>query len=165
MNEHIESSGNTANEIFKSLYFDDFYMGQKFVTKARTVTEEDVVNFAALSWDHNRLHTDAEYAADTKYGQRIAHGLLGMIIHSGLAYQLTEESILAFLELTWQFKLPIYIGDTVHVEQAVKGMRESSKPDRGILTFEKEMFNQRGEVVQTGTTTILIAKRCYGQES
>ena len=164
MNEHLESSGNPANEIFKSLYFDDFYMGQKFVTKARTVTEEDVVNFAALSWDHNRLHTDAEYAAGTKYGQRIAHGLLGMIIHSGLAYQLTEESILAFIQLTWQFKLPIYIGDTVHVEQVVKEMRESSKPDRGILTFEKEMFNQRGEVVQTGTTTILIAKRCYGQE-
>jgi acyl dehydratase len=164
MEEHFESSANPANEIFGSLYFDDFHVGQKFVTKARTVTEEDVANFAALSWDHNRLHTDAEYAASTKYGQRIAHGLLGMIIHSGLAYQLTEESILAFLELTWQFKLPIYIGDTIHVEQTVKEMREISKPNQGILTFEKEVFNQKGDVVQTGTTTILIAKRCYGQE-
>jgi acyl dehydratase len=163
MDEYFESSGNAAKEIFKSLYFDDFFMGQKFVTKARTITETDVVNFAALSWDHNRLHTDAEYAASTKYGQRIAHGLLGTIIHSGLAYQLTEESILAFIGLTWQFKLPIYIGDTIHVEQVVKEMRESSKPDRGILTFEKEMFNQRGEVVQTGTTTILVAKRRYGE--
>ncbi len=164
MDDHSESSGNAAKEIFRSLYFDDFSMGQKFVSKARTVTEADVVNFAALSWDHNRLHTDAEYAASTKYGQRIAHGLLGTIIHAGLTYQLTEGSILAFIELTWQFKLPIYIGDTIHIEQVVKEMRESSKPDRGILTFEKEMFNQRGEVVQTGTTTILIAKRGYGQE-
>jgi acyl dehydratase len=164
MGEGYNGSGNAVNEIFGSLYFDDFFIGQKFVTKARTVTEEDVVNFAALSWDHNRLHTDAEYAASTKYGQRIAHGLLGMIIHSGLAYQLTEESILAFLELTWQFKLPIYIGDTIHVEQTVKEMREISKPNQGILTFEKEVFNQKGDVVQTGTTTILIAKRCYGQE-
>jgi acyl dehydratase len=142
-----------------SLYFDDFHVGQKFVTKARTVTEADVVNFAGLSWDHNQLHTDAEYAARTGFGRRIAHGILGIAIHSGLAYQLTEESILAFLELTWQFKRPIFIGDTIHVEQVVKEMRDTSKEDRGILTFEKEIINQDREVVQTGTTTILLAKR------
>jgi acyl dehydratase len=142
-----------------SLYFDDFHVGQKFVTKARTVTEADVVNFAGLSWDHNQLHTDAEYAARTGFGRRIAHGILGIAIHSGLAYRLTEESILAFLELTWQFKRPIFIGDTIHVEQVVKEMRDTSKEDRGILTFEKELINQHREVVQTGTTTILLAKR------
>ena len=133
-------------------------MGQRFITKARTVTEADVVNFACLSWDHNQLHTDADYAANTRYGRRIAHGLLGTVMHSGLAYQLTEDSIVAFLEMTWKFKLPIYVGDTIHVEQVVKEMRESAKPDRGILTFEKDIINQRGEVVQTGTTTILLAK-------
>ena len=153
-----------TQQIIKSLYFDDFSVGQTFKTKARTVTETDVVNFACLSWDHNRLHTDAEYAADTRYGGRIAHGLLGTVMHTGLAYQLTEESILAFLELTWQFKLPLYIGDTIHVVQVVKEMRESSKPDRGILTFEKEVINQKGEVVQTGTTTILIAKKFVEME-
>jgi len=134
------------------------------VTKARTVTEADVVNFAALTWDHNQLHTDAEYAARTMYGKRIAHGLLGIAIHSGLAYQLIEESILAFLELSWQFKLPLYIDDTIHVEQVVKEMREDEQKDRGILTFEKELINQRSEVVQTGTTTVLLAKRCYKRE-
>jgi acyl dehydratase len=144
-----------------SLYFDDFHVGQKFVTRARTVTEADVVNFAGLSWDHNQLHTDAEYAARTGFGRRIAHGILGIAIHSGLAYQLTEDTILAFLELTWQFKQPIYIGDTIHVEQVVKEMRDTSKEDRGILTFEKEIINQHKEVVQTGTTTILLAKRGY----
>ena len=149
----------TAQEITKPFYFEDFHLGQKFVTKARTVTEADVVNFAGLSWDHNQLHTDVEYAAKTGFGKRIAHGLLGLAIHSGLAYQLTEGTILAFLELTWQFKLPIYIGDTIHVEQVVKELRDSSKEDRGILTFEKEIINQRNEVVQTGTTTILLAKR------
>ncbi len=147
-----------------SLFFDDFHVGQRFVTKARTVTEADVVNFAALTWDHNQLHTDAEYAARTMYGKRIAHGLLGIAIHSGLAYQLIEESILAFLELSWQFKLPLYIGDTIHVEQVVKEMREDEQKDRGILTFEKELINQRSEVVQTGTTTVLLAKRCYKRE-
>jgi acyl dehydratase len=147
-----------------SLYFDDFHVGQRFTTKARTVTEADVVNFAALTWDHNQLHTDAEYAATTMYGKRVAHGLLGVAIHAGLAFPLTEQSILAFLELRWQFKLPLYIGDTIHVEQVVSEMREDKQKDRGILTFEKEVINQRNEVVQTGTTTVLLAKRCYKRE-
>ena len=147
------------NKIVRSLYFEDFSVGQKFVTKARTITEADVVNFAGLSWDHNQLHTDAEYAASTLYGKRIAHGLLGVIAHAGLSYELTEDSILALLELTWQFKAPIYIGDTIHVEQIVKNLRESTAGDRGVLTFEKEVLNQKDEVVQTGTTTILLAKR------
>jgi acyl dehydratase len=147
------------NEIVRSLYFDDFQVGQKFYTKSRTITEADVVNFAGLSWDHNQLHTDAEYAANTQFKKRIAHGLLGVIAHAGLSYQLTEDSILALLELTWKFKAPIYLGDTIHVEQVVREMRESSAGDRGVLTFAKKVINQRGEVVQTGTTTILLAKR------
>jgi len=150
--------------MISSLYFEDFHIGQRFVTKARTVTEADVVNFAALTWDHNQLHTDAEYAARTMYGKRIAHGLLGVAIHTGLASSLTEQSILALLELSWQFKLPLYIGDTIHVEQVVREMREDEQKDRGILRFEKELINQRGEVVQTGTTTVLLAKRCYKWE-
>ena len=147
------------NNIVRSLYFEDFSVGQKFVTKARTITEADIVNFVGLSWDHNQLHTDAEYAASTLYGKRIAHGLLGVIAHAGLSYELTEESLLALLELTWQFKAPIYIGDTIHVEQTVKNLRESRSADRGILTFEKALINQKDEVVQTGTTTILLARR------
>jgi len=147
------------DEIVRSLYFEDFRVGQKFVSKARTLTETDLVNFAGLSWDHNQLHTDTEYAGQTRYGKRIAHGLLGVVAHAGLTYQLTEDSILALLELSWKFHLPIYIGDTIRVEQTVKEMRESSKQDRGILTFDKEVKNQANEVVQTGTTTILLAKR------
>ena len=145
--------------IARSLYFDDFQVGQKFVSKSRTITETDIVNFAGVSWDHNQLHTDAEYAAQTQYGKRIAHGLLGVVAHAGLSYQLTEDSILALLELNWKFHLPIHIGDTIHVEQKVKDLRESATGDRGILTFEKEVKNQRDEVVQTGTTTILLARR------
>ena len=147
------------NEIVRSLYFDDFHIGQKFVSKARTLTEADIVNFAGLSWDHNQLHTDDEYAGRSQYGKRIAHGLLGVVAHAGLTYQLTEDSILALLELNWKFHRPIYIGDTIHVEQMVNKLRESSTGNRGILTLEKEVKNQKQEVVQTGTTTILVAKR------
>ena len=147
------------NAIDRSLYFEDFSIGQKFITKARTITEADIVNFAGLSWDHNQLHTDAEYAASTRFGRRIAHGLLGVIVHAGLSYELTEKSILALLEMTWQFKAPIYIGDTIRVEQRVKAMRNGSTGDRGVLTFEKKVLNQKNEIVQTGTTTILLARR------
>lgn len=150
------------NKIVRSLYFDDFQVGQKFVSKSRTITETDIVNFAGVSWDHNQLHTDAEYAAQTQYGKRIAHGLLGVVAHAGLSYQLTEDSILALLELNWKFHLPIHIGDTIHVEQTVRDLRESATGDRGILTFEKEVKNQEDDVVQTGTTTILLARRASG---
>jgi len=147
------------SNIVRSLYFDDFQVGQKFISKARTLTEADIVNFAGLSWDHNQLHTDAEYAGQTQYGKRIAHGLLGVVAHAGLTYQLTEDSILALLELNWKFHLPLYIGDTILVQQRVKDLRESSGGGRGILTFDKEVRNQTNKVVQTGTTTILLKKR------
>jgi len=145
----------------KPSYFDDFHVGQEFVTKARTVTEADVVNFAALSWDTNQLHTDAEFVKESIFGERIAHGMLGIVIHSGLSQMLglMEGTILAFLGMTWNFHIPIKIGDTVHVVQRVKEMREASKKDRGVLTFQKELINQRGEIVQTGTTTVLLTKR------
>lgn len=143
------------------LYFDDFYVGQEFITKARTVTEADIVNFAALSWDTNQLHTDAEFAKKTPFGERIAHGMLGLVIHAGLSQMMgiTEGTIIAFLGLTWSFPLPIRIGDTIHVVQRVKEMKETSNPERGVLTFEKEVVNQKGEVVQKGTTTILLVRK------
>jgi acyl dehydratase len=148
-----------------ALYYEDYHVGQEFVTKSRTVTEADVVNFAALSWDTNALHTDAEFAKKTPFGERIAHGMLGIVIHSGLSQMLgiMEGTLLAFLGMTWSFLLPIKIGDTVHVVQRVKEMRETSKANRGLVTFEKELVNQRGEIVQKGTTTVLLAKKKIGE--
>ncbi|RJR21821.1 MAG: acyl dehydratase [Desulfobacteraceae bacterium] len=144
-----------------ALYFDDYHVGDEFVTKSRTITETDVVNFAAFSWDTNPLHTDVEFARKTVFGERIAHGMLGIVVHSGLSQMLgiMEGTLLAFLGMTWQFHIPIRIGDTVHVVQRVKEMREAAKPDRGVITFEKELRNQKKEIVQTGTTTVLLKKR------
>ncbi|MCB2190785.1 MAG: MaoC family dehydratase N-terminal domain-containing protein [Deltaproteobacteria bacterium] len=148
------------------MYFDDFEVGQEFVTKARTVTEADIVNFAALSWDTNPLHTDAEFAAQSQFGERIAHGMLGLVIHAGLSQQLgtLEGTLVAFLGMTWQFHHPIKIGDTIHVVQRVKELRETSQADRGVLTFEKEVINQRYQVVQSGTTTVLMLRKDSGEE-
>lgn len=146
------------------MFFDDFQVGQEFVTKARTVTETDIVNFAALSWDTNPLHTDVEFAAQSPFGERIAHGMLGLVIHAGLSQMLglMEGTLVAFLGLTWRFHHPIKIGDTVHVVQRVQEMRETSQPERGVLTLEKELINQHGQVVQSGITTVLMLRKPAG---
>lgn len=145
--------------MFDSLYFDDFSLGQKFISKGRTVTEADLVNFTAVTWDHNSIHTDAEYAKETPYGKRIAHGILGIAIQAGLTSHLTGDSILALLNVNWNFKKPVFIGDTLHVEQWVKEMKALPDGKRGVLTFEKEIINQDGEVVQQGLITVMLALR------
>ncbi|MFN2196995.1 MAG: MaoC/PaaZ C-terminal domain-containing protein, partial [Anaerolineales bacterium] len=97
-------------------YFEEFEVGQRIVTAGRTVTEADVVTFAGLSGDFNQMHVDAEYSAKSMFGQRVAHGLLGLSIASGLAVQtgVLEGTILAFREITeWKFSRPIFLGDTI----------------------------------------------------
>jgi acyl dehydratase len=136
-------------------------VGQTFKTRARTVTETDIVNFAGLSWDTNPLHTDAEFAEKTIFGERIAHGMLGLVISTGLSQSLgiLDDTIVAFLELNWKFLAPVKIGDTLHVEQTVIEKRETKKPDRGIIKLEAILINQRGEKVQEGTRTIMVKRK------
>ncbi len=144
------------------LYYEDFEVGAEWVTRGRTVTEADVVAFAGLSGDYNSLHTDAEYCKEhTIFGERIAHGLLGLSIGSGLLVGLgiTEGTVMAFLGLNWNFTGPIKLGDTIHVKVKVDSKRETKKEDRGIVNFDTEIMNQRGEVVQKGTRTLMIARR------
>lgn len=141
-------------------FFEDFAVGETFTTRARTITEADIVAFAGLSGDYNPLHTDEEFARGTPFGRRIAHGLLGLSVQSGLSQALgvTEGTTLAFLGLTWDFKAPIFIGDTIHVVQTVREMRETRRPERGIIVFGCRVVNQRGEDVQTGTKTLMIRR-------
>lgn len=141
-------------------YYEQFAEGEVFTTRRRTITEADIVNFAGLSGDYNPLHTDTVFARSTPFGERIAHGLLGLAVHSGLSQGLgiTEGTTLAFLGLTWAFKGPIRIGDTIHVLQGVKEKRETRKPDRGIIVFSVQVVNQEGEVVQEGEKTLLIRR-------
>ena len=82
-------------------YFEDFFVGQKMVTEKRTITENDIMEFARLTGDDNRIHTDAEFSKTTPFGQQIAHGLLGMSIALGLTWQtgLMDGTILAFREV------------------------------------------------------------------
>jgi len=143
------------------LYFEDFEIDREYVTRSRTITEADVVAFAGLSGDFNPLHTDEEFAKKTMFGTRIAHGLLGLSIASGLINQMgiAEGTVMAFLGMTWNFKGVLKFGDTITVRQRVADRRETSRQDRGILRMAISVINQHGEVVQEGEHTLMIKRR------
>jgi acyl dehydratase len=141
-------------------YFEDIAVGEEYESPGRTVTETDIVLFAGLSGDYNVLHTDAEFMKKSIFGERIAHGLLGLAIQSGLFYRAGPAyATLAFLGLRWKFKAPIKIGDTIRVRARVAAKRETGKPDRGIVVLERQVLNQRDEVVQEGETELMVERR------
>jgi acyl dehydratase len=144
------------------MYLEDFKPGQEFTTPARTVTEADVVAFAGLSSDYNPIHTNAEFAAATPFRQRIAHGVLGLAVLTGLGGRtgMLDGTAIAFLGMEdWKFSGPIFFGDTVHVRMTVTDVRPSRKPGSGVLKRRMELVNQRGEVVQSGTFVTLVKAR------
>lgn len=145
----------------KRTYYEDYAVGDEFITPARTITEADVVLFGGMTGDYNRIHTDAEYMKDSIFGERIVHGMLGLALVNGLKYrtEIDSDGVLAFLGLTWKFSAPIKFGDTVHAVVRIASMRETSKPDRGIVVQAIQLLNQRGEVVQEGEFTTMLKRR------
>jgi 3-hydroxybutyryl-CoA dehydratase len=143
----------------KILYFEDLQEGHTWKSARRTVTETDIVQFAGLSGDFNPLHVDEEFAKTTLFGKRIAHGLLGLSISTGLGSSEPPWLVMAFMGLEWRFTKPILIGDTIHCVTEIKKKREVSKGGRGIVILERKILNQNEEVVQEGAMTLLIKKR------
>jgi acyl dehydratase len=142
------------------VFFEDLRIGQEFTSPGRTVTEADIVIFAGLSGDYNVLHTDAEHMKASIFGERIAHGLLGLGIQQGLAARGEPAAAHGLLSsLKWKFKGPIKIGDTVHVLSRIAGKRDGPDAGRGLVTVERRLINQRGEVVQEGETEHVVERR------
>lgn len=130
-------------------------------TAARTVTEADIVTFAGLSGDYNQIHTDAVYAANDTFGQRVAHGLLVQSIATGLAVQsgIIEGTVLAFRELSAKFSRPVFIGDTVHVSIEISETRLLPRLGGGNVTMKYRVINQEDKVVQRGDWVMLVKSR------
>ncbi len=145
----------------RGLYFEEFEVGMELETRGRTVTETDIVSFAGLSGDFNPMHTDETYASTTQFGKRVAHGLLGLSIASGLAYQLgfLEGTVIAFTALEWKFRAPIVIGDTIRVQVKITKLREMAAAGGGFVSFEVKVVNQNSAVTQKGEWTVLVASR------
>ncbi|MCL6558969.1 MAG: MaoC family dehydratase N-terminal domain-containing protein [Firmicutes bacterium] len=141
------------------LSFDQLNIGDEASSVARTITEADVVNFAGLSGDYNALHVDAEFAKKTIFGVRVAHGMCVTSIASGLWFSMPRLATMAFLGLDdWRFVKPVKFGETIKVRRVVSGKKEV-KQDRGIVTFDIQVTNQDGEVVQQGKWNIMVQKK------
>jgi acyl dehydratase len=144
------------------LYFEEFTVGQKIVTVGRTIAESDIFTFAGLSGDFNQIHTDAEFAKTTPFGQRVAHGLLGVAITSGLAMRtgVLEGTVIAFREINeWKFSKPVFIGDTIHAELTVSETKPLPRLGGGSVTIVFDVKNQKDETVMKGTWVVLVASK------
>lgn len=143
------------------MYFEDYEVGQRMVTRGRTITEADLVAFAGLTGDYNPMHTDAEYAAKSFAGKRVAHGMLTLSYAVGQAYQLgfLERTVLSFRSVEMKFSVPVYIGDTIRVELVVKEKKEAARLGGGTVLIEVRIINQEGKVVQRGEWVALIASK------
>jgi acyl dehydratase len=142
------------------MYFDDVEVGQEWDSGGRTVTEADVVNFAGISGDFNPIHMDHEFAKQSHFQQRIAHGLLVQAIASGLAVQIPLMRTLALLSTReWYFRAPVFIGDTIRVITKVLEKDSRGKGRRGVITWQRQIMNQAGKVVQEGVTLTLVEGR------
>lgn len=143
------------------LFYEDYTVGDSITSQGRTVTEADIVNFAALSGDWNPLHTDAETARQTPYGERIAHGLLVLSMASGLAERLgfMNETVIGFMGLDWQFRAAVKIGDTIRVRATVSELKPMPRLGGGYVSLKVQVLNQDDKVVQRGTWTVLVKSR------
>ena len=143
----------------RGLYFEDCEVGLKVTSAGRTISEADILLFAGLSGDWNAIHVDAEYARQSMFGERVAHGLLGLSIASGLAMQLgfLDRTVEAFTSLDWKFRAPIKIGDTIHmVAEVAKKKAMPGGQGGGFVSFNITVKNQRGETVQRGEWMIVV---------
>ena len=149
-------------EVRKGAYFEDYQVGQTVISPGRTATETDVVSFAAMSGDWNAIHTDAVAAAQGPFGRRVVHGLWGLSAAVGLMVRLgfMEETVIAFRELgSWKFSLPIFIGDTIHVQATVSETRPVRRLGGGMVTLQVEIQNQDGKIIQQGSWVVLVKGR------
>lgn len=140
--------------------FENFSVGQIFESQARTVTESDIVAFAGLTWDTNPVHTDAVGQASSRFGQRIAHGALGLSVALGLASRIGvfESCSVALLGVDqWRFLRPLLIGDTVRVRVTITGTRLVSSGESGVLERWFVLVNHHDEVVQEGRLNLMVS--------
>src|SRR5262245_21815681 len=141
-------------------YFEDFTVGDRFRSPSRTLTDAHFLFFAGMTGDAHPIHYDDEYGKRTRFGRRLAHGLLLTSLTAVGASTLApvlEDSIVAFVEQSSRFLAPVFIGDTISPEHEVVGLER--RRSAGLLTLRVLLRNQRGETVVEGQHRYLIAYR------
>jgi 3-hydroxybutyryl-CoA dehydratase len=157
-------SGSNGGSVLTTLnnYYDDLNVGDRFQSRARTLTEADITMFSGLSGDYHPLHTDEEFAREGPFGGRIAQGCLTLSLATGLEFSLMgsdESRIVAFYGMDRvRFVKPVFIGDTLHLEGEVTAL-EDKDDTRGVVTIHQEIKNSRGETVAVLDKRTLHSKR------
>jgi itaconyl-CoA hydratase len=139
--------------------WNSFSVGDRFVTESITVTETHVVTWAGLTGDWVPLHVDADYAAASVFGERVAHGPLTLALALGLGTRtgMFGDSVVAWLGLDEvRLPLPVRFGDTIRAEIVVSECRPTSKPGRGLTVLNYDVKNQRGDTVMTFTSSLIL---------
>jgi len=141
-------------------YFEDFAVGDRFGSPSKTLTDAHFLFFAGMTGDAHPLHYDDEYAKATRFGRRLAHGLLLTSMTAVGASSLApviEASIVAFVEQRTRFLAPAFIGDTIAPQHEVVALER--KRSAGLLTLRVTLTNQRNETILEGEHRYLIAYR------
>ncbi len=145
-----------------NLYFDEFQLGDRFETDSRAISLADVAEFAELTGDHNPLHLDEEFAAATRFGQRVVHGMLTLSVIGGLRYPLNGDRLVCLYGIDKiRMVRPVLIGDAVRVEGEVAAL--TPKDAGGVVTFAEEVVNQRGERVSIFERSALYRRQPPGE--
>ncbi len=139
--------------------YDELKQGQKYMFPKLTITESHIVQFAGLIGDYNPLHVDEEYAKNTKFKGRIAHGMLTASIVSGYLGMLAYGTVIALLETSFRFISPVKIGDTVATLAEIVEKKQSNKYTGGIVKFKLDCKKQNGETVVEGEAVVLVSNR------
>jgi acyl dehydratase len=148
------------------LYFDDVEVGQQWQSLGRTITETDIVNFAGLSGDFNPIHMDHQFARSTPFRRPIAHGLLVFSIASGLGLFSPPMRTLAILAIRdWNFKSPVFPGDTIHVVSKVLSKEVRARGRRGEIAWQRQIFNQDNKLIMEGISLTLVEGRGQAADS
>lgn len=149
-----------------TLWFEDLTEGERFVTGARTITEDDLLDFARVSGDRNPLHIDHGHAVALGFDGRLVHGLLGLSVIIGLtdAAGWFDRSAVAMLGVeNWRFRAPLLVGATVHAEMTVAAARLSSRAGIGVVDRAFRLLDTshdpEGVLAQEGRIPFLVAKR------
>jgi 3-hydroxybutyryl-CoA dehydratase len=143
-------------------YFDDLAVGDRFVSRARTVTEADIALFSGLSGDYHPLHTDEVYARTGPFGRRIAQGCLTLSLATGLEFSpmgSNESRVIAIYGMDRvRFVKPVFIGDTIRLEGEVTALEDRGDAS-GVVIAHHEIKNERGETVAVLDKRTLHRKR------
>ena len=142
----------------KALSFEQIQLGDRWISDSRSIGEDEIRLFASLTGDHDRLHTDPEFAARGPFGQPVAHGMLGMSIMVGLSSTAPLVNTSAFIDIrSWNFCKPVFPGDSVHVVTEVIDLKPHGRR-HGEVHWYRQLLNQRGEKVQDGILVTLVAR-------